>query len=86
MEPNGDVCTKCGAVLLFSAREIGDGLCHACAHKEVPVLRALLQEEIDRLSRMIYVRTTDEWEDWYDRTRSKVGGGFDKYHSPPECP
>jgi hypothetical protein len=37
--PTGDKCTECGAVLLLSAREIGDGLCHYCAHQRLPDAR-----------------------------------------------
>jgi hypothetical protein len=28
-------CRDCGLFLLFASRQIGDGLCHACAHKRL---------------------------------------------------
>ena len=28
-------CRDCGGGLLFSARELGTGLCHSCAHKHL---------------------------------------------------
>lgn len=38
-EPTGETCKDCGGHLLFSCRQIGDGLCHTCAHRRLTVIR-----------------------------------------------
>ena len=34
-----DNCKKCGAKLLFSARDLETGLCHVCAHVLLAAIR-----------------------------------------------
>lgn len=45
-------CQKCGGWLLFSARQLGTGFCHYCAHKDYVRLAAeaeQLRAELDEL-------------------------------------
>ncbi len=56
------LCKQCGAgPLMFSARQISDGLCHPCGHK----LAGKLQEEIERLRRIVgcVVRNCNQLDD-----------------------
>ncbi len=41
LEPEaGDKCEQCGGAMLFSCRQVGDGLCHYCGHKYAVELKS----------------------------------------------
>ena len=80
---NGDVpyepCTKCKTGLLFSARAVGDGLCHACGHKELAAVRKEcenLQVATDVATKqydVLTARYNHESHSWHE-TRKRLEG------------